>query len=309
MKVLVTGGAGFIGTNLVKLLLDQGYYVRVLDDFSAGQKEYLADLDVQVVEGDVRDTDAVAAALVGMSGVVHLAAQAGGVPSSLQDPRRDCEVNFIGTLNLLEACRHAGVGRFIFASSNAPLGRQQPPATEDKAPLPISPYGAGKLAGEGYCLAYYGSWGLGTMVLRFANVYGPYSAHKHNVIARFFRDILTTGRITVDGDGRQTRDFIYTGDLCRAILLALESDVGGEVFQIATGVETSILALVGMMQKVADRPVEVVYGPGRQGDIRQNYSAVGKARAILGWEPRVALHRGLELTWDWTRQQDARRWL
>jgi len=307
--VLVTGGAGFIGTNLVKLLLDQGYYVRVLDDFSAGQKEYLADLDVQVVEGDVRDTDAVAAALVGMSGVVHLAAQAGGVPSSLQDPRRDCEVNFIGTLNLLEACRHAGVGRFIFASSNAPLGRQQPPATEDKAPLPISPYGAGKLAGEGYCLAYYGSWGLGTMVLRFANVYGPYSAHKHNVIARFFRDILTTGRITVDGDGRQTRDFIYTGDLCRAILLALESDVGGEVFQIATGVETSILALVGMMQKVADRPVEVVYGPGRQGDIRQNYSAVGKARAILGWEPRVALHRGLELTWDWTRQQDARRWL
>ena len=307
--MLVTGGAGFIGTNLVKLLLDQGYYVRVLDDFSAGQKEYLADLDVQVVEGDVRDTDAVAAALVGMSGVVHLAAQAGGVPSSLQDPRRDCEVNFIGTLNLLEACRHAGVGRFIFASSNAPLGRQQPPATEDKAPLPISPYGAGKLAGEGYCLAYYGSWGLGTMVLRFANVYGPYSAHKHNVIARFFRDILTTGRITVDGDGRQTRDFIYTGDLCRAILLALESDVGGEVFQIATGVETSILALVGMMQKVADRPVEVVYGPGRQGDIRQNYSAVGKARAILGWEPRVALHRGLELTWDWTRQQDARRWL
>jgi len=307
--VLVTGGAGFIGTNLVKLLLDQGYYVRVLDDFSAGQKEYLADLDVQVVEGDVRDTDAVAAALVGMSGVVHLAAQAGGVPSSLQDPRRDCEVNFIGTLNLLEACRHAGVGRFIFASSNAPLGRQQPPATEDKAPLPISPYGAGKLAGEGYCLAYYGSWGLGTVVLRFANVYGPYSAHKHNVIARFFRDILTTGRITVDGDGRQTRDFIYTGDLCRAILLALESDVGGEVFQIATGVETSILALVGMMQKVADRPVEVVYGPGRQGDIRQNYSAVGKARAILGWEPRVALHRGLELTWDWTRQQDARRWL
>jgi UDP-glucose 4-epimerase len=306
VSVLVTGGAGFIGANLVRLLLEQGHRVRVLDNFSTGQKAYLAGLDLQVVEGDVRDADTAACAVSGMGRVVHLAAHAGGVPGSLQNPRRDCEVNVVGTLNLLEACRHAGVGRFVFASSNAPLGRQQPPAAEDKAPLPMSPYGASKLAGEGYCLAYYGSWGLGTVVLRFANVYGPYSAHKDNVIARFFRDILTTGRITVDGDGQQTHDFVYAGDLCRAILLGLESDVGGEVFQIATGVETSVLALVEMMREVTSRPVEVAHGPARRGDIRKNYSAVGKARAILGWAPQVALPQGLALTWRWTCQQSTR---
>jgi len=178
LKILVTGGAGFIGANLVRLLLNEGHRVRVLDNFSVGRREYLAGLDLEVIEGDILDPEVVAQAIAGLDGVVHLAAQT-GVPGSLQNPRRDCEVNVIGTLNMLEACRHAGVSRFVFASSNAPLGRQPPPATEDKAPLPISPYGASKLAGEGYCLAYHGSWGLGTVILRFANIYGPYSAHKN----------------------------------------------------------------------------------------------------------------------------------
>jgi UDP-glucose 4-epimerase len=248
LRILVTGGAGFIGANLVRLLLDKGHRVRVLDNFSVGRREYLDGLDLEIVEGDILDAEAVAGAVEGMDGVAHLAAQT-GVPDSLKDPHHDCRTNVIGTLNLLEACRRAeeqrsrGVEghsaapshlRFIFASSNAPLGRQPPPATEDKAPLPISPYGASKLAGEGYCLAYHGSWRLGTAVLRFANVYGPYSAHKSSVVARFFRDISIRGEITIDGDGRQTRDFIYVGDLCRAILLALEGDLSGEVFQIAT---------------------------------------------------------------------------
>ena len=298
MRILVTGGAGFIGANLVRVLLDEGYQVRVLDNFSAGRREYLAGLDLEIVEGTILDPGAVVQAVAGMKGVVHLAAQT-GVPGSLQDPRRDCEVNVIGTLNVLEACRHAGVRRFVFASSNAPLGRQPPPATEDKAPLPISPYGASKLAGEGYCLAYHGSWGLGTVVLRFANIYGPYSAHKNSVVAKFFKDIQTTGQITIDGDGQQTRDFIHVGDLCQAILLALESDVGGEVFQIATGVETSIHELAAMVQEVAGSPVEVRHGPARQGDIRKNYSGVAKARAELGWEPEIVLGQGLKLTWDW----------
>lgn len=306
MNILVTGGAGFIGANLVQPLLDQGYRVWVLDDFSTGQKEYLTGLDIEVVEGDIRHADTVTQAVEGMSSVIHLAAQT-GVPGSLQDPHHDCEVNVIGTLNLLEACRHAGVGRFVFASSNAPLGRQPPPATEDKAPLPISPYGASKLAGEGYCLAYHGSWGLNTVVLRFANVYGPYSAHKSSVVTKFFKDILATGQVTIDGDGQQTRDFIYAGDLCQAILLVLKSDAGGEVFQIATGVETSIQELAEMVQEVAGTPVVVRHGPARQGDIRKNYSAVGKVRSVLGWEPRVALRRGLELTWRWIRQQGERR--
>lgn len=334
-RVLVTGGAGFVGANLVRMLLDRGYHVTVLDNLSTGQREYLEGLPIQLVEGDILDVELVNRTVSDHEGIVHLAAQT-GVPTSLADPKRDCEVNVVGTLNLLEACRQAmgketrgqgdegtrGQGdrlsvsfspplplspapllpRFVFASSNAALGRQPPPATEDKAPLPISPYGASKLAGEGYCLAYYGSWGLGTVVLRFANVYGPYSAHKDSVVARFFKDILTSGQITIDGDGRQTRDFIYIGDLCRAILLALESDGGGEVFQIATGTETSILELAGIVREVIDTPVEVRHGPARLGDIRENYSAVGKAHAALGWEPQVALHRGLRLTGAWFRQ-------
>jgi UDP-glucose 4-epimerase len=313
-RILVTGGAGFIGANLVRMLLNHGYQVTVLDNLSTGQREYLTDLPIEFIQGDVLDVELVGRVVPGHEGIVHLAAQT-GVPDSLVDPRRDCEINVIGTLNLLEACRQTmnkemnlstfsvcALPRFVFASSNAPLGRQPPPATEEKAPLPISPYGASKLAGEGYCLAYHGSWGLGTVVLRFANVYGPYSAHKQSVIAQFFQDIPAGRSLTIDGDGQQTRDFIYVNDLCHAIRLALESEVAGEVFQIATGVETSIRELVGMVQEVVGSPVELCHGPARQGDIRKNYSSVSKVRIALGWEPRVALRKGLELTWDWFHQ-------
>jgi UDP-glucose 4-epimerase len=297
-SVLVTGGAGFIGANLVRLLLQEGHRVRMLDDFSAGRREYLDGLDLEIAEGDILDREMVAQVVAGMDGVVHLAAQT-GVPGSLADPRRDCEVNVIGTLNVLEACRHAGVNRFVFASSNAPLGRQPPPATEDKAPLPISPYGASKLAGEGYCLAYHGSWGLGTVVLRFGNVYGPYSAHKTSVVAQFFKDILTKGQITIDGDGGQTRDFIYVDDLCQAVLLALEGDACGEVFQIATGIETSIIELADMVQEVLSRDVGVRRGPPRQGDVRESYSAIAKVQEMLGWGPHIELEDGLRDTYAW----------
>ncbi len=306
MKVLVTGGAGFIGVNLVRLLLDAGCRVRVLDNFSTGCREYLDGLNLEVLEGDILDVESVYQAVGGMDNVVHLAAQT-GVPGSLEDPYHDCETNVIGTLNMLEACRKAGVCRFVFASSNAPLGRQPPPATEDKAPLPIAPYGASKLAGEGYCLAYHGSWGLGTVVLRFANVYGPCSLHKNSVVAKFFKDTLAEGEITIDGDGQQTRDFIYVEDLCRAILLALEADVSGEVFQIATGEETSILELAELVQQVTGRSVEAHHGPARQGDIRKNYSAVSKVRRMLGWEPMTDLADGLRATYAWWPKRDAPR--
>jgi UDP-glucose 4-epimerase len=298
VQVLVTGGAGFIGANLVRLLLEQGQQVTVLDDLSAGRLEYLQGLPVDFIEGSILDRDLVQLALEGKDGIVHLAAQT-GVPGSLINPYCDCEVNVIGTLNVLEACRKEGVDRFVFASSNAPLGRQPPPATEDKAPLPISPYGASKLAGEGYCLAYHGSWGLNTVVLRFANVYGPYSTHKNSVVAKFFKDIVGKGQITIDGDGEQTRDFVYVGDLCRAILLALLSDVGGEVFQIATGVETSIRQLAVMVQEVIGKSVDISLGPSRQGDIRKNYSTVSKVSRMLEWEPTTSLQEGLEIAWDW----------
>ncbi len=298
LKVLVTGGAGFIGANLVRMLLDAGHAVRVLDNFSVGSRDHLDGLALEIIEGDILDTETVARTVEGVDALVHLAAQT-GVPGSVADPRHDCETNVLGTLTMLEAARHGGVERFVFASSNAPLGRQPPPATEDKAPLPIAPYGASKLAGEGYCLAYHGSWGLGTVVLRFANVYGPYSAHKTSVVAKFFKDMMDKGTITIDGDGLQTRDFIYVGDLCRAILLALESDISGEVFQIATGVETSILALAERVQAVTGREIETQHGPVRRGDIRKNYSAVRKVERMLGWMPTTVLEEGLRTTWAW----------
>jgi UDP-glucose 4-epimerase len=312
LRILVTGGAGFIGANLVCMLLDHGYRVTVLDNLSTGRREYLEDLPIEFIEGDILDAELVNRVVSGHDGIVHLAAQT-GVPGSLASPRRDGETNVIGTLNLLEACRQVTdkeidsvsslCPRFVFASSNAPLGRQRPPATEDKAPLPISPYGASKLAGEGYCLAYHGSWGLGTVALRFANVYGPYSAHKDSVVAKFFKDVAVRGSITIDGDGHQTRDFIYVDDLCRAILLALESEVAGEVFQVATGVETSIIELAALVQETVGQDVRMRHGPPRQGDIRKNYSAIEKVRRMLGWEPEVNLDVGLRKVWTWFNGQ------
>jgi len=320
-RILVTGGAGFIGANLVRMLLDRGCQVTVLDNLSQNTTRYLEKLPIELVKGDVLDAELVSELVSGKDGVVHLAGQT-GVQGSIANPRRDCEINVLGTLNLLEACRREkekretardavkdsvkdtfSGPRFVFASSNAPLGRQVPPASEDKAPLPISPYGASKLACEAYCLAYQGSWGLGTVVLRFSNVYGPFSLHKNSVVAKFFKDILNEGQITLDGDGGQTRDFIYVEDLCRAILLALDSNASGEVFQIATGVETTIQGLAELVQKAIGKAIGVSHGPGRQGDIQKNYSNVSKAEKTLGWRPQVPLAIGLKQTWAWFELQ------
>ena len=312
-RVLVTGGAGFIGANLVRLLLRRRYQVTVLDNLAAGVCEHLEGLPIEFLRGDILDDSLVQRAVARKDGIVHLAAQT-GVAGSLGDPKKDAEVNVFGTLGLLDACRveaerarrtahtRRHSPRFVFASSNAPLGRQLPPAAEDKAPLPISPYGASKLAGEAYCLAYHGSWGLGTVVLRFGNVYGPFSGHKGSVVAKFLHDIAAGNSLVIDGDGQQTRDFIYVEDLCRAILHALESDACGEVFQVATGTETSIAELAHLIRETCKEEIAVTHGPARQADIRQNYSAIGKIRRTLGWEPHVDLREGLQLTRQWFQQ-------
>jgi UDP-glucose 4-epimerase len=297
-KALVTGGAGFIGASTVRALLNRGLEVTVLDDLSSGRSDHLEGLDVNLVTADILDRAAVNNAMEGHQLVVHLAAQT-GVPGSVEDPYKDCETNVVGTLNVLIAARDNAVSRFVFASSNAPLGRQQPPATEDMAPLPISPYGASKLAGEAYCLAFHGSWGLGTVALRFGNVYGPYSAHKKSVVAKFFKDIRDRGELTIDGDGNQTRDFIFVDDLCQAILRALEGQVAGEVFQISSGRETSIAQLATLVAKVTEQNVTRIKGPERVGDMARNYARVSKAQALLGWEPEVELQDGLRATWEW----------
>jgi UDP-glucose 4-epimerase len=305
ISVLVTGGAGFIGANLVRMMLECGYKVTVLDNFSTGRYAYLEGLPVDIVEGDVLDRDLLVKVIQSHHSIVHLAAQT-GVPGSLIDPYKDCEANVVGTLNVLEACRAAKENSYtkvsqkmIFASSNAPLGRQIPPASEDKAPLPVSPYGASKLAAEAYCLAYYGSWGLNTIVLRFGNVYGPFSEHKGSVVSEFFKAICNNDVITIHGDGEQTRDFVYVADLCRAVLLALDCDMSGEVYQIATGVETSMNRLVEIVQDVSGSDIRICSAPTRHGDVRKNYSMITKAREILGWEPEVNLKSGLRETYEW----------
>lgn len=296
--VLVTGGSGFIGKNLVNTLISSRRRVTVYDLVQFPQLDRYDQGEVASALGDILDLDRLVDQMRGHDSVVHLAAQT-GVPNSVKDPLADCRINVIGTLNVLEAARRSGIKRVVFASSSAPLGRQTPPATEDKAPLPVSPYGASKLAGEGYCLAYHGSFGLETVVLRFSNVYGPEAGHKESVVAKFIKEIIAGRSITIDGDGQQTRDFIFTGDLCRAIVCALETTNTGEIYQIASGVETSISSLASSITEISGRNVEVITGETRVGDVRRNYSEISKAKNMLGWSPEIHLQQGLETTWNW----------
>jgi len=321
MKWLITGGCGFIGSNLIKHLCDAGgHAVRVVDNLSVGTREDLqritdftevspgsvgsleaADGQVELVVGDVLDEALAVRAAAGADVIVHLAANTGVAPS-VEDPRHDCTTNVLGTLNYLEAARHNAVGRFVFASSGAPIGEVEPPIHEELAPHPKSPYGASKLAGEGYCSAYHGTFGVETVALRFGNVYGPRSSHKSSVVAKFIRRALEGKTLEIYGDGQQTRDFIHTDDLIRAIrLAATQEKVGGEVFQIATNSETTInnltKKLVPILKGVAGLDdVEVVHTEPRQGDVRRNYSDTSKAKDILGWKACVDLLEGLSRT-------------
>ncbi|MBI3088215.1 MAG: NAD-dependent epimerase/dehydratase family protein [Candidatus Omnitrophica bacterium] len=304
MRVLVTGGAGFIGTNLVAAWINRpGLRVRVLDNGESGPLQRpLLDGRLERVEGDVREAEVVARAIAGCDAVVHLAA-ATGVAESIRDPRRSVEVNVQGTLNLLEAARAAGVARCVFASSNAAVGAHEPPLDETHPLNPVSPYGAGKAAGEALMTAYAKAFGLGTASLRFSNVYGPYSEHKGSVVAAFFRAALAGEPITVHGDGSQTRDFVFVEDLCEAVWLALQRAEPGSVFQIASGVETPIGELAEQVRRLVESEggirVAVRHAPVRAGDVARNYSRIELARARLGYAPRVGLAQGLRRTWEW----------
>lgn len=314
MQVLVTGGCGFIGVNLAARLLTSGRFaVSVLDNMSTGSADMLHSalsghgLDpsaVTVIEGDVRDFSLCEEACRDMDAVVHLAAQA-GVVQSIDDPFLDSDVNVGGTLNMLEAARNAGAGMFVFASSNAPLGAASPPSREDTAPRPLSPYGAAKLAGEGYCSAYHASYGLPTVALRFSNAYGPWSFHKSSVVARFIKDGLSTGRLTVYGDGSQTRDLVHVSDIARAVELALESDpkeIAGGIFQLGTGVETTVLQTAALVAGFIGKDVRIDFAPARAGEAARSFSDIGKARELLGYDPSVPLEEGVFDTLEWFRE-------
>ncbi len=304
---LVTGGCGFIGVNLVSRLAGLGARVRILDNLSLGKREDVAPLGSDLRVGDIRDMAALKDACQGMDVVVHLAAHT-RVVESISHPELNFEINAIGTMNVLRACRDAGVKKVIFASTGgAILGEQVPPVHEGMVPRPVSPYGASKLVGEAYCSAFCGSFGLNTVALRFSNVYGPFSYHKGSVVAQFFRNLMQEEPLVIYGDGQQTRDFLYVDDLVDAVLLADKSETPGEVFQIASGRETSLKDLLAAMKRVLPSvKFDVRYQPARAGEILRNYASIEKARRLLGYNPSKKLDDGLGDTWSWFVSQNAR---
>lgn len=226
----------------------------------------------------------------------------------MEEPRKDCMTNIVGTFNMLEAAKHNNVRRFVFASSGAPVGEVTPPIHEELPSHPVSPYGASKLAGEGYCSAYKQSYGVDTVVLRFGNVYGPGSAHKSSVVAKFIKEALDGQPLEIYGDGNQTRDFIYIDDLTRAITLAAtKPNIGGETFQIASNRETTVgemtEQLVNILRQKGLDNTRVVNGETRVGDVKRNYSDTSKARTWLNWKPEVALIQGLSATVNYFLEQ------
>ena len=291
-----------MGVNLGRLLAEQGLETRCFDDFSTGRREDATRAGYSdVVEGDVRDADALVRAAQGCRYVVHLAAQS-GVPASLADPLRDHDVNVRGTLHALLAARDAGADGFAFASSSAPLGDVEPPAHEGMVARPKSPYGASKLAGEGYCAAFAGSFGLATVALRFTNVYGPYSYHKGSVVASFCKAVQGGTPMTVYGDGRQTRDFIYVDDLCRGIVQAMTSGASGVVAHLGSGVETDVLTVAEEVARRFGHDQPPQHQPPRPGDIERTFADISYARERFAFDPSTTLGEGLDRTVRWFQE-------
>lgn len=300
-RILVTGGAGFIGSNLARRLLDDGWSVRVLDLLVTGRKEYLDGLDVEFVAGDIRTPEIVADALTDVDAVAHLAAS-GSVVQSVADPAANFSTNVVGTFTVLDEARKAGVGRFVFSSTGGALiGDATPPVDERSVPRPISPYGASKMVGEAYGHAFARSYGMHTVSTRFANVYGPYSGHKQGAITVFFKAIHNGEPIVIYGDGKASRDYLYVDDICAGIRLGLTADVpAGSVYHLATGVETTVAQLADACRRVAGKPEHPIeYRPARAGEVDRNFASYDLAKAELGFTPTVDLDEGLARTWDW----------
>jgi UDP-glucose 4-epimerase len=289
----------------VRTLAERSYGVRVYDNLSTGDAANLKGTDAELVEGDVRDVEQFERAAAGCDVVFHLAAGTGVIPS-IEDPFADFDLNARGTLSALWAAQRAGAQRVVFSSSNAPLGAGAYPAREENPIAPLSPYGASKAAGEAYCSAFHGAYGLDAVAVRFSNAYGPRSAHKSNVIPLFIRRLLAGEELLVYGDGEQTRDFVFVTDLADGLVRAAETEgVGGEVFQLASGVETSVNALISLLAGVSGTTPQVRREPPRPGEIRRNYSVVDKARDRLGFAPAVPLEDGLRRTYDWFTSGEA----
>lgn len=305
MKVLVTGGAGFIGSHLVGSLLERGDAVRVLDNFATGRRANVAPFadDVELIEGDIRSFERVTHAVDGCDAILHQAALP-SVPRSVQDPLTSNETNVTGTLNVLLAARDHNVGRVVYASSSSVYGPGADgglAAKHERMPaLPISPYATGKLACEGYARSFHRVYGLQTVALRYFNVFGPgqdpdseYAA----VIPRFIGSLLEERAPTVFGDGTQSRDFTFVGNVVAANLLALEAtDVCGQAFNIACGERVTLNQLLDVLRELIGTDVEAIHDQPRAGEIEHSLADLTAAREVLGYAPDVSLRDGLERT-------------
>jgi len=310
--ILITGGAGFIGSHAVEALVRAGRPVRVFDDFSTGSRANLAPWlpRIELVEGDVRDADAVREAARGCESIVHLAAIA-SVQKSIDDPEATREVNVDGTEHVLVAAREAGVRRVVVASSCAVYGEPDDLPIDEWQPFdPRSPYAASKMAAERLCLSLCDRGGVDIGPLRFFNVYGPRqdpSSDYSGVIARFMERLSMGEPCTVYGDGKQSRDFVYVTDVIAALRLALDARrLGAQPLNVGTGVETSVHELLAALMQGTGRECEVVHAPAREGDVRHSRASRNRAADQLGWEPEVRVADGLATTWAWFQGRASR---
>ena len=310
MKVLVTGGAGFIGSNLVRALLADGHDVRALDNFSTGNRANLLEVndDIELVEGDLRSYERVHNAVRGVEVVFHQGALP-SVPRSVHDPLTTSAVNVESTLNVLLAARDEEVRRVVFASSSSVYGNSGTlPRQEGAAVDPIAPYAVAKLAAERYCVSFSRVYNIETVALRYFNVFGPRQDPRSQyaaVVPHFIQETSAGRPVPIYGDGMQSRDFTYVGNVMQANLLAAVADgVNGEILNVAAGHPVSVNELADTIGAVLGRDVEKQYLPPRPGDVRDSWADLSRARELLGYEPEVGLEDGLSRTAEFLLQAD-----
>jgi UDP-glucose 4-epimerase len=310
-RCLVTGGGGFIGSHLVDALVSAGHDVRVLDNFSTGDRRNLLHLrgDVEILEGELRSFERVMAAVRDCELVFHQAALP-SVPRSIQDPLTTSDVNVTGTLNVLLAARDVGVRRVVYASSSSVYGSAPSPVKhEGLQVMPLSPYGVSKYAAEAYCLSFFQAYGIETVSLRYFNVFGPRQSPTSEyaaAIPSFIGSALMDECPTVYGDGKQSRDFTYIQNVVDANLRAADaSEAAGQVFNVACGESHTVNAVIQHVGALANRPLLPQHLPPRVGEVRDSLADISKAEAILGYQPSVNLKEGLSRTYEWFLADDS----
>lgn len=305
MKYLVTGGAGFIGSNTVDELVHRGHHVSVLDDLSAGKQSNLGSVrdKIELIQGSITDPDLCRKACSGADYVLHLAART-SVPRSVLDPVETNHINITGTLNILVAARDAKVRRVVFSASSSAYGETPTlPKTESMQPVPISPYGVTKYVGELYGYAFDKCYGLQTVSLRYFNVFGPRqdpSSPYSGVLSKFCSALLDGESPVIYGDGEQSRDFTYIENVVQANLLACEApDASGKVFNIGTGSRFTLNQTISLLQKITGKKAVAKYESPREGDIRDSQADISAARKTLSYNPTIGFEEGLRRTWEW----------